>query len=222
MNEGVYLGSISDVSEIPAISAINDFFVWSGVVTDTELTLEGKLYPGRLYKYIGPGRPWQWEQDTDVAHNNIAMSDILAIANADLQQNNSVAYDYLDHLTANSIFADMLVANTAIIETLEADTAFMQSIASNTAFVNTLTGNSAFLDAITANTAFINSIKASQGFFDNITVAGTSTFNGVVNANGGTFTGQETINGSLQLNGIMKSKFPVLKVEFAECYHIDS
>ena len=210
LNEGVYLGPISDVNAIPAMSAINDYFVWSGAVTDTDLTMEGKLYPGRLYKYIGPTRTWKWEQDTDQAHNTIAMSDILAIANADLQQNNSVAYDYIDHLTANSIFTDLLVANTVLVETLVADTAFVESIASSTAFVQELASNS----------AFINTIKASQGFFDNITVAGTSTFNGVVNANGGTFTGQETINGSLQLNGIMKSKFPVLKVEFAECYNL--
>ena len=222
LNEGVYLGSINDVSNIPALSAINDFFVWSGALTDTTLTLEGKLYPGRLYKYIGPGRTWKWEQDTDATHNYIAMGDILAIANADLQQNNSYVYEYLDHLTANSIFSDMIIANTAIVETIEADTAFIQSIATNSAFVNALTSNSAFISDLSANTALINSIKASQGFFDNITVAGTSTFNGTVNANGGTFTGQETINGALQLNGIMKSRFPILKVEFAECYHVDN
>ena len=222
LNEGVYLGSISDVSEIPSMSAINDFFVWSGVLTDTELTLEGKLYPGRLYKYIGPGRPWQWEQDTDVNHNNIAMSDILAVANADLQQNNSIAYEYIDHLTANSVFVDLLVANTALVETLIADQAFVESIATSSAFIDTLTGNSAFINELSANTALINTIKSSQGFFDNITVAGDSTFNGTVNANGGTFTGQETINGSLQLNGILKSRFPVLKVEFSDCYRIDN
>ena len=80
--------------------SINDYFVWSGAVTDTDLTLEGKLYPGRLYKYIGPVRTWKWEQDTDVAHNNVAMSDILGIAGADLEQNNSqenVSYGSLFH-----------------------------------------------------------------------------------------------------------------------------
>ena len=90
------------------------------------------------------------------------MGDILAIANADLQQNNSYVYEYLDHLTANSIFSDMIVANSAIVETIEADTAFIQSIATNSAFVN----------ALSANTAFINSIKASEGFFNNISVTG--------------------------------------------------
>ena len=212
LNEGVYLGAINDVSNIPALSAINDYFVWSGAVTDTDLTLEGKLYPGRLYKYIGPVRTWKWEQDTDVAHNNVAMSDILGIAGADLEQNNSIAYEYLDHLTANSIFSDLIVANTALVQSLTADTAFIDALSSSSAFINELT----------ANTAFINSIKASDGFFDNITVAGTSTFNGVVNAKGGTFTGQETINGALQLNGILKSKFPILKIDFAECYHVNN
>lgn len=152
LNEGVYLGPISDVSEIPELSAINDFFVWSGAVTDTDLTLEGKLYPGRLYKYIGPNRSWKWEQDLDVAHNNIAMSDILELANVDLEQNNSVAYEYLDHLTANSIFSDLLVVNTALVESL--------------------TSSQAFISELTANSAFIELIKASQGFFDGITITG--------------------------------------------------
>ena len=152
LNEGVYLGTISDVSNIPVQSAINDFFTWGGTVTDTELTLEGKLYPGRVYKYIGPGRPWQWEQDQDVAHNNIAMSDILEVADADLEQNNSVVYEYLDHLTANSIFSDLLVVNTALVDSL--------------------TSNQAFISELTANSAFINAIKASQGFFDNISITG--------------------------------------------------
>lgn len=152
LNEGVYLGAINDVSNIPALSAINDYFVWSGAVTDTDLTLEGKLYPGRLYKYIGPVRTWKWEQDTDVAHNNVAMSDILGIAGADLEQNNSVAYEYLDHLTANSIFSDLIVANTALVDSL--------------------TSNQAFITELSANSAFISAIKASQGFFDGITITG--------------------------------------------------
>lgn len=152
LNEGVYLGAINDVSNIPALSAINDYFVWSGAVTDTDLTLEGKLYPGRLYKYIGPVRTWKWEQDTDVAHNNVAMSDILGIAGADLEQNNSIAYEYLDHLTANSIFSDLIVANTALVDSL--------------------TSNQAFISELTANSAFISAIKASQGFFDGITITG--------------------------------------------------
>jgi hypothetical protein len=162
LNEGVYLGPISDVNSIPEVSAINDFFMWNGPLTETELTLEGKLYPGRLYKYIGPGRSWQWESDYDIAHNNIAMGDILAIANIDLQQNNSVVYEYLDHLTANSIFTDMLVANSALIDNL----------ISNQAFITGLTANTAFINDLTANNLFIGNIKASNGFFNNISITG--------------------------------------------------
>lgn len=119
--EGAFLGPISAVEDIPTLLSINDYFVWSGSQTESSLSITGEFLPGRLYKFIGTAKEWQWEEDTDIGHNNIAMGDILNIAQADLQKNNSRAYAYLDHLTANQVFADRLVANQAFVEKLTAE-----------------------------------------------------------------------------------------------------
>ena len=129
--EGAFLGPISAVEDIPALLSINDYFVWSGSQTESSLSITGEFLPGRLYKFIGTAKEWQWEEDTDIGHNNIAMGDILNIAQADLQKNNSRAYAYLDHLTANQVFADRLVASQAFIEKLSADEGFFNKLFAN-------------------------------------------------------------------------------------------
>lgn len=129
--EGAFLGPISAVEDIPALLSINDYFVWSGEQTESSLSITGEFLPGRLYKFIGTAKEWQWEEDTDIGHNNIAMGDILNIAQADLQKNNSRAYAYLDHLTSNQIFTDRLVANEAFIENLVANEAFINKLFAN-------------------------------------------------------------------------------------------
>lgn len=129
--EGAFLGPISAVEDIPALLSINDYFVWSGSQTESSLSITGEFLPGRLYKFIGTAKEWQWEEDTDIGHNNIAMGDILNIAQADLQKNNSRAYAYLDHLTSNQIFTDRLVANEAFIENLVANEAFINKLFAN-------------------------------------------------------------------------------------------
>jgi hypothetical protein len=51
----------------------------------------------------------------------------MSVATSDLEQNNSVVYEYLDHLTSNSIFTSMLIANTAFINELFAQQITIQT-----------------------------------------------------------------------------------------------
>ena len=118
MSEGVYLGVISDLQNIPAVTGLNNYFVWGGAEAASTLSIEGKFRQAVVYKYIGPNKAWKWEVDTDKSHGLLAMGDVFGIANADLEHNNSQAWEYLNHLTSNSIYVDMLVANTAFIEQL--------------------------------------------------------------------------------------------------------
>ncbi len=51
-------------------------------------------------------------------HCGGSLSDALAVSNESLAKNNSTAFQFLDHLTANSIFVNRLVANDAFIKNL--------------------------------------------------------------------------------------------------------
>lgn len=113
-----YLGTVTNVQDIPS-GNVGDYFVWAGANhTVTALSQTGEFLQGRTYKYIGLGKSWKYEQDTDSLHNQIVLSDVLGIANADLEHNNSTVYEYLDHLTSNSIYTSFLVANQAFINRL--------------------------------------------------------------------------------------------------------
>ncbi|MBO7093544.1 MAG: hypothetical protein J6W33_01385, partial [Spirochaetia bacterium] len=168
--EGAFLGPISTVEDIPALLSINDYFVWSGSQTESALSITGEFLPGRLYKFIGTAKEWQWEEDTDIGHNNTAMGDILNVAQADLQKNNSRAYAYLDHLTANQVFADRLVASQAFIEKLSADEGFFNKL-----FANEITISE------DGSIQSENYSEGSSGF--------KITADGIVNANAGRFAG---------------------------------
>ncbi len=128
LSEGVYLGKITQLQDIPSICNINDYFVWGGTDTDSTLSVEGKFKQARCYKFIGLDKAWRWEVDDDVGHGVISMSDVFSIANADLQNNNSQAYEYLDHLTSNSIYTDLLIANSAFIQQLTSEVVAVGSL----------------------------------------------------------------------------------------------
>lgn len=117
--ESIYLHKIKSIQNIPANKNIGDYFVWSGANTATSLSNDGYFRTARTYIYIGTGKAWQWEEDTSHYDNNV-VGDVLSIANADLEHNNSTVYQYLDHLTANTIFADMITANVAFITNIAA------------------------------------------------------------------------------------------------------
>lgn len=120
LTQGIYLGMISSLANIPNSANLNDYFVWSGVNAESTLSSEGVFKQAKVYKYIGPNKAWKWEPDNDVGHSTFVLPDVLGIAGADLEHNNSYAWEYLDHLTSNSIYADMLVANQAFIELVTA------------------------------------------------------------------------------------------------------
>lgn len=120
-SEGVYRGLITRLQDIPSPANIGDYFVWNAADTASTLSFENSFKKARMYIYVGPNKAWQWEADNDPSHTIIAMSDVLGIANADLQHNNSNTYEYLDHLTSNSIYTDMLIANSAFIQQLTSE-----------------------------------------------------------------------------------------------------
>ena len=120
-SEGVYRGLITRLQDIPSPANIGDYFVWNAADTASTLSFENTFKKARMYIYVGPNKAWQWEADNDPSHTIIAMSDVLGIANADLQNNNSNTWEYLDHLTSNSIYTDMLIANSAFIQQLTAE-----------------------------------------------------------------------------------------------------
>ena len=128
LSEGVYLGKITQLQDIPSSCNINDYFVWGGADTDSTLSVEGKFKQARCYKFIGLDKAWRWEVDDDVGHGVISMSDVFSIANADLQNNNSQAYEYLAHLTSNSIYTDLLIANSAFIQQLTSEVVAVGSL----------------------------------------------------------------------------------------------
>lgn len=170
LQDAVYLGPISNLASIPSITGLNNYFVWTGAETASSLSIEGKFRPARLYKFIGTNKAWKWEVDEDIAHTTFAMGDVLGVADADLEQNNSQAYEYLAHLSANSIFADLLVANAAFISQLAADSAFVDELIQ----VGGLVEESTIIEGgkIKTNLIDTDAIKATQGFFDNITISG--------------------------------------------------
>lgn len=115
----VYLGPVSSLSNLPENPNIGDYIVWAGTNhTASQLEIDGEFLQGRAYKYIGENKAWKWESDISPGHAQIVLSDVLGIANADLEHNNSTVYEYLDHLTSNSIYTGFLVANQAFINNL--------------------------------------------------------------------------------------------------------
>lgn len=187
MSEGIYLGVISDLAEIPSVTGINNYFVWGGPDTNSTLSIEGVFRQARTYKFIGNVKAWSWEVDNDVGHGVISLSDVLGIANADLEQNNSQAWEYLNHLTSNSIYADMIVANTAFIDkvtTKVISAGDLITVGDAEAYTDNALNDYIQDTGITRDYTVIengkivtglidvDAIKATAGFFTNITVQG--------------------------------------------------
>ena len=75
---------------------------------------------------------------------------------------------------------------------------------------------------IDAEAIWAEVLRATSATFEDITVTGSSTFNGTVNATAGVFTGQQVINGLFKLNGILQTAFPILKSAFADLYDVSN
>lgn len=140
---GIYRGVVLNLENIPQIANLGDFFTWGGDNVESDLSLDGKFLKSAVYKYVGTSHTYHWNIDNSNEHGLIAMSDVLSIANEDLRNNNSKVWEYLDHLTANTIFAKLLSVSQAFIQNL------------------------------TVSDAFIQNLKVAQGLFENIIVSGT-------------------------------------------------
>lgn len=117
---GRYLGKFTTIAQIEASNPnISDFFTWGGennLVTD--LTVDKVLLLSQVYKYVGNGKTWSWIVDTNSGHMQAALSDVLGISNDDLKENNNTVWEYLDHLTTNSVYTGMVIANEGFIDKL--------------------------------------------------------------------------------------------------------
>lgn len=179
IGNGVYLQNISHLSDIPETANLNDYFTWAGTDhTQSSLSIEGEFKQGRTYKYVGTNKAWSWEVDEDAIHNQTALSNVLGLANADLRNNNSTVYEFLDHLTANTTYTDMLVANQAFINQIAAhiitaDFAKVSDIEAGNITVPAgavRVGSSTLVEDGKIST---NLLKVEDGFFNNISMTGT-------------------------------------------------
>lgn len=183
---------------------LGDYFVFtaSSNITST-LVEEGHFYTSQIYQFLGisDSRVYMWGLDGMREHIGGSLTDVLSVANESLTSNNSDIVQFLDHLTANSIFVDRLVANTILANQIFANTAIINDIFANdikatgsirvgdrynaagTVEDNTKTGawlgNSGVLKAhnaeltnVSANGGTFTNIDAVGGNFSNITVTG--------------------------------------------------
>lgn len=199
-----YLGTYSTIESISEQMNVGDYFVWAGDDTESDDVYDGEFKKARTYYFVGPGKAWKYEQD-ETHYDNAVVSDVLSIANADLMHNNSKVYEYLNHLTANSIFANLLTANQAFISTL----------ATNQAFISILKATEGFFKDIhvTGNATFEGQLNSASGIVENLLITGNSEFHGDIdsgplllkdeNPGGGTITINEgtSLSPSTALNG---------------------
>lgn len=114
--EGEYITEPMDVNTL----ILGDYITYIGTESSTDLVEGGSLTTSTLYEWVGKSsdRLYMWKQDVMSEHCGGSLSDALAVSNESLAQNNSTAFQFLDHLTANSIFVNRLVANDAFIKNL--------------------------------------------------------------------------------------------------------
>lgn len=92
------------------------------------------FFKSRQYEFIGvpdSGDKIMWEWSSISEHISGNLSDALAACNTGLEDNNSQVVEFLDHLTANSIFVNKLVANEAFINSLAANKIVVGAINKN-------------------------------------------------------------------------------------------
>jgi len=203
---------------------LGDYFVYQGTNATSTLSEEGHFYTSQIYQFLGvsAGRVYMWALDNSSEHIGGSLTDVLAVANEELASNNSDIVQFLDHLTANSIFVDKLVANTILTNQIFANTAVLNQIFANdikatgsirvgnrfnadgTIADNSKTGawlgNSGVLKAhkaeltdVTSTGGTFSNITASGGTFTDIAASG-GTFSDIT-ANGGTFTNIDAVGG---------------------------
>lgn len=118
---GINRGNINSISDLKNIDwNIGDYFVWGGSDTAYSLSQTGQFYKSIIYKYVGEGGSWTFEEDRDTGHFAGSLSGVLGVLEEQLGKNNSEAEEFLDKLTANVIFAKKIVANDVFARTVSA------------------------------------------------------------------------------------------------------
>ena len=191
--ETVYITEPMDVNTL----ILGDYITYIGTESSTDLVEGGSLTTSTLYEWVGKSsdRLYMWKQDLMSEHCGGSLSDALAVSNESLAQNNSTAFQFLDHLTANSIFVNRLVANDAFIKNLFVKQIELQTEYNSDGTVkqygviyggdrydkdgNEIAGKEeaegfhiSSSGLIKANKAVLTNIEAIGGEFENITVYG--------------------------------------------------
>lgn len=115
---GQYVGSYSNVADIPQINNINDFIVWLGDTTESPLVKEGSFVKAVIYHYTGTDNVWRWEIDQDETHLALAFKMVLGANSSNLEQDNPKAYEYIQNLVANDIFANSIKARDGFFDNI--------------------------------------------------------------------------------------------------------
>lgn len=125
---GIFSGSYDNEENLPTNLNIGDYVVWSGNTTPSIYVKEGAFTKSALYRYVGIDKPYFWEHDDTTEHVQIALSSILETQNANLQTDNEKAYDFINNLAANNVFANKLTANDIVTERIKAKEGFFDDI----------------------------------------------------------------------------------------------
>lgn len=115
---GIYHHSITTLGTLPANPVLDDYFTWNGTNnTASTLCKEGSFKQGAVYRWNGE----QWEIDTDNAHMMGALTDVLSIASADLNSNNSQVVQLFQRISAQqAIINNLIVTGSALVQKLQA------------------------------------------------------------------------------------------------------
>ncbi len=179
---GAYYGKISSEENLPQNNVIGDYFTWGGNEIESQLVEGGTFKPSAVYAWNGN----QWEPDSISSHVGGPLSDVLSVANDNLEKNNSTVYQFLDHLTTNTVFAKLiatnkLLANEAIINSIFAkDVKATGSIRVGERYDETGKGvkenvAGAYLGSdgiLKASKAELDNVTAKGGHFEEITMSG--------------------------------------------------
>lgn len=93
-----------------------DWFTWVGLEETHQVynNVECTFVPAKVYYWNG----LYWEEDTNMEHNSVALSDVLSTAEDAIAKNNSDVNTMLNRLVSNQIFVKQLVASNAFVNAL--------------------------------------------------------------------------------------------------------
>lgn len=118
---GGHKSAVKTIEELVDIQfTVGDFFVWQGEDAESTLAELGQFQKGSVYLYCGTDseRKWQFKVDDNQQDMMTSLSDVVAVLDEEIKQNNIRVTTLLNNLVANNIFVKNLVAQTAFIDNL--------------------------------------------------------------------------------------------------------